>query len=91
VFTLSFSPYFKRRAARFRRQHPEFARQLARVIRDLEENPYRRRLKLHALHGQFTGQHAVTVTYSYRIRLLMIITEHEIELLDIGTHDEVYR
>lgn len=90
MFTLRFSPYFTRRADRFRRKHPELARQLARVIRDLEQDPYQRRLRLHALHGQFAGQHAVVITHSYRIRLLIIISEYEIELLDIGTHDEVY-
>lgn len=66
------------------------ARRLARVIRDLEVDPYQPRLKLHALHGQFAGQHAVSLTYDYRVRLLLLISEREIELLDIGTHDEVY-
>ncbi len=28
--------------------------------------------------------------YSYRITLTLQITEHEILLLDIGSHDEVY-
>ncbi len=66
------------------------ARRLARVIRDLEDDPYQPRLRMHALHGRFAGQHAVSVTYNYRILVLIVISEHEIELLDIGTHDEVY-
>ena len=33
---------------------------------------------------------AVSLTYSYRITLTLQITEHEILLLDIGSHDEVY-
>lgn len=31
------------------------------------------------------------LTYSYRITLTLLITEKEISLLDIGSHDEVYR
>jgi mRNA-degrading endonuclease YafQ of YafQ-DinJ toxin-antitoxin module len=33
---------------------------------------------------------AVSLTYSYRITLTLQITENEILLLDIGSHDEVY-
>ena len=33
---------------------------------------------------------AVSLTYSYRTTLTLQITEHEILLLDIGSHDEVY-
>jgi hypothetical protein len=34
---------------------------------------------------------AVSLTYSYRLTLLLRVTEQEVVLLDIGTHDEVYR
>ena len=37
------------------------------------------------------GIHAVSITYSYRITLTLKITEKGIILLDIGSHDEVYR
>jgi hypothetical protein len=33
----------------------------------------------------------VRLTYSYRVTLTLLITEQEIVLLDIGSHDEVYR
>jgi mRNA-degrading endonuclease RelE of RelBE toxin-antitoxin system len=33
----------------------------------------------------------VSLTHSYRITLTVMVTEHEIILLDIGSHDEVYR
>ena len=35
--------------------------------------------------------HAISVTYSHRIILTLLVSECEITLLDIGTHDEVYR
>ena len=82
---------FQRRLRRFLRQHPELDPVVDRVLRDVKQDPYRPRLKLHSLTGEYAGQHAVSVTREYRIRLLIIIRENEIELLDIGTHDEVYR
>jgi len=33
----------------------------------------------------------VSLTYSYRLTLLLKVTEQEIVLPDLGTHDEVYR
>lgn len=48
-------------------------------------------LRLHALRGEMEGMHAVSVTYQYRIVLTLLIREREVILLDIGTHDEVYR
>ena len=37
------------------------------------------------------GIQAVSLTYDYRITLTVIVTDKEITLLDIGSHDEVYR
>jgi hypothetical protein len=33
---------------------------------------------------------AVSVTYSYLLTLLVRMTEQEVVLLDIGTHDDVW-
>jgi mRNA-degrading endonuclease YafQ of YafQ-DinJ toxin-antitoxin module len=43
------------------------------------------------LTGALAGTQAVSVTHSYRLTLILQITEREIVLLDIGAHDEVYR
>jgi mRNA-degrading endonuclease YafQ of YafQ-DinJ toxin-antitoxin module len=48
-------------------------------------------LKLHSLHGALKGIQAVSLTYDYRIVLTVMVTEKEIILLDIGSHDDVYR
>ena len=48
-------------------------------------------LRLHPLSGELEGLHAVSLTYVYRITLTLRITKKEIVLLDIGSHDEVYR
>ena len=49
------------------------------------------KLDLHPLGGKLNGVQAVSLAYSYRVTLLVKVTDQEIALLDIGTHDEVYR
>ncbi len=60
------------------------------VLRRLETNPFDPSLKLHNLTGKLAGKQAVSLTYSYRIVLCVEVTEHEIILHNIGSHDEVY-
>jgi addiction module RelE/StbE family toxin len=84
-------PYFERRLRKFRREHPELRHRLARVLQDLESDPHQPHLNLHPLRGNLRGRHAVRVTYSFRIVLTILVSEREITLLDIGSHDEVYR
>jgi len=55
----------------------------------LRVDPFDPSLRLHPLTGKLQGLQAVSLTYSYRITLTLQITEHEILLLDIGSHDEV--
>ena len=61
------------------------------MLADLQHDPFQLHLELHTLTGKLSGCHAVSLTYSYRITLTLLITEWEIVLLDIGSHDEVYR
>ncbi|MGB9128497.1 MAG: hypothetical protein WCB97_02520 [Thiobacillus sp.] len=56
----------------------------------LRADPFEPSLRLHPLTGKLQGMQAVSLTYNYRITLTLQITEHEILLLDIGSHDEVY-
>ena len=58
---------------------------------DLESDPFQPHLDYHPLSGKLKGFQAVSITYSYRIILTIEITERQIILLDIGSHDEVYR
>ena len=56
-----------------------------------ESDPLQSHLKYHRLSGKSKGFQAVSVTLSYRIILTLEIADNEIVLLDIGSHDEVYR
>ena len=62
-----------------------------RLLRDLETDLFQPHLRLHALNGEFQGVYAASVTHSYRVTLTMVLAEREIVLLDIGSHDDVYR
>lgn len=90
-YTLVVTASFERRLTRFRRLHPELRARLARLFVNLEADPFAPQLRLHALQGDLAGLHAVWLTQSYRVTLTLRLTEQEIVLLDIGTHDEVYR
>ena len=91
MYALVLTSRFERRIAKFKRAHPEINKQLAKVLRDLEADPFRGYLRLHPLKGEMEGLHAVRVTQAYRITLTLKVTEKEIILLDIGSHDDVYR
>lgn len=90
MYTLIWSAHFTRSARRFTNIHPELKKRVAATLRDLEKNPFQPHLKLHPIKGQLKGLYSVSITYEYRITLTLKITEQEIILLDIGSHDEVY-
>ena len=82
---------FLRQARKFFKKHPDLRQRFAEVLGDLQKDPYQPSLELHALSGKLAGCYAVSLTYSYRITLTLMVSEKEIILLDIGSHDEVYR
>ena len=91
MYRLVWTAAFTRSAERFVQQHPELRAKLAAVLHDLESDPFQPQLKYHLLSGKLKGFQAVSVTYGYRIVLTLEVTDKEIILLDIGSHDEVYR
>ncbi len=61
------------------------------VLADLQQDLFHPHLELHPLIGILSDCHAASLTCSYRITLTLLITEQEMVLFDIGSHDEVYR
>ncbi len=90
-FALVWSASFKRTAKKFLVRHRDLADTFSLVLHKLESNPYDPELRLHPLSGKLAGKHAVSLTYSYRLVLRLEITDSEIILHDVGSHDEVYR
>lgn len=91
MFSITTSKTFLRQARKFFRKHPDLKPRFAATVSALQQDPFQPSLGLHPLTGKLSGCHAVRLTYSYRITLTLLLTEKEIILLDIGSHDEVYR
>ncbi len=91
MFKLILSEKFIQRLQKFSKRHPDLKKKLARTFKDLEKDPFQSSLKLHPLQGFLQGLHAVSINYEYRLILTLRMTPKEIILIDIGTHDEVYR
>ena len=91
MFTVVTPESFLKRAHKFLKKNPQLKTQLEKVIEELIAAPFQPHLKLHPLKGKLKGLYAVSLTYSYPITLTLEVTEKEIILLDIGSHDEVYR
>lgn len=80
-----------RSARKFLRKHPDLRERLKNVIDELKDDPFQPHLELHALGGKLDGVFAASISHSYRLTLSLKITKKEIILLDIGSHDDVYR
>lgn len=91
MYALIWTPGFTRAAKKFTQHHSELKTKFATILRDLERDPFQRHLKYHQLGGKLKGIQAVSLTDSYRITLTVVISDKEITLLDVGSHDEVYR
>lgn len=91
MYNITVPQQFLRQARKFFKMHPDLKSRFAKVIDDLRNDPFQPNLALHPLSGKLDGCHAVSLTHSYRITLTLLITEKEVILLDIGSHDEVYR
>ena len=91
MYSIQASDRFLRQARRFFRKHPDLKPLFANVVEALHQDPFQSNLHLHPLKGKLQSLHAVSLTHSYRITLMLKVTEKEIILLDIGSHDEVYR
>jgi mRNA-degrading endonuclease YafQ of YafQ-DinJ toxin-antitoxin module len=90
-YTLVTTQHFERRAGKFLRKHPDLKTAVKETFIALQQDPFQPSLKLHGLGGKLAGIQSVSITYGYRMTLTLRVTEREIILLDIGSHDELYR
>lgn len=90
-FSLVWTATFARTARKFLRRHPSLEGVFEDLLRQIECDPRAPRLRLNPMKGRHAGKHAVSLTYEPRIVLILLLTAKEIVLLDVGSHDEVYR
>ena len=91
MYTLVWTSSFTRTAEKFFKQHPELREKFAAILGDLERDPFQPHLRYHHLSGKLKGVQAISITSSYHLTLTLLISDKEIILLDVGSHDEVYR
>lgn len=89
-YKLIYPKSYIRRARSFIKKHPDLVGQYEKALKLLELNPNHPALNLHPLKGKLKNLHAVSINLSYRITLELIITKHEILLVNVGSHEEVY-
>lgn len=89
-YNLIYTKSYNNKAKKFIKKHPELLKQYEKTLKLLELNPHHPSLRLHQLKGKLQDLHSVSINISYRICLHLIITEKEIILVDIGSHNEVY-
>jgi mRNA-degrading endonuclease YafQ of YafQ-DinJ toxin-antitoxin module len=90
-WSLQTTAAFDRQARKFLRQHPDLRARIGSIFTQLQEDPFHPSLKLHALTGKLEGLQAIRINYSYRVVLTLQIQAESILLLDIGSHDAVYK
>ena len=91
MFTLVTTEHFLRRARKFLRKHPDLRERFTQVVDDLRQDPFAPHLAYHHHGGKLKDVQAVSITHDYRLILMLDTSNREIILLDIGSHDEVYR
>lgn len=91
MYRLVWTSSFIRAAGKFIKQHPELRGKFTAILNDLERDPFQPHLRYHHLGGKLQGVQAISITSSYRLTLTILISDKEIILLDVGSHDEVYR
>ena len=90
-YTPIFTDSYKKRAKRFAQKHPELKEPYRKTLQLLAFNPYHPSLRIHPLKGKLSAQHSVSINLSYRITLEILITEKEIILVNVGSHEDVYQ
>ena len=89
-YRLIYPDSYVKSASKFIKQHPNVAGQYKKVLQLLEIDPYHPSLTLHGLKGKLRGLSSVSINMNYRIVLELIVQEHEIILVNIGSHQQVY-
>jgi len=91
MYTLVWTSGFTRAARKFLQQHPDLRKKFIAILDDLERYPFQPHLRYHHLGGKLQGVQAISITCSYRLTLTILIANQEINLLDVGSHDDMCR
>ena len=82
------TPSFLNHANKLFKRNSVLRERFKQLVEELTNDPFTPSLKTHKLSGDLKEFWSCSVTYE--IRLIFKIVNNIIELIDIGTHDEVY-
>ena len=82
---------YERKLKSFQKKHPNLRNRYLSTLKLLSENPFAPSLRLHKLHGDLSSFYSVSLNFKYRIMITLQIQDDQIILVDIGSHDDIYR
>ncbi len=74
---------------KWRKKHPNLTTRFEERLNVFVQNPFEPSLKTHRLSGELKEFWAMSINYQHRL-VFKFLSETEILLIDLGTHDEVY-
>lgn len=88
-YKLVYDEKFVKKSAKFLKKHPDLKEKYFKILSILENNPFHPSLRLHKIKG--SDYYSISVTMNYRILLYFLVKNDEIYLLDIDSHDNIYK
>ena len=82
---------YERKFKKFKKRHPDLKDSYRKTILLMGTNPFHPALRLHKLKGNLQKYYSVSINMKYRIMIDFIIQDDKIILIDIGSHDYLYR
>ena len=80
---------FKRKYKKTFSVNTELKKNFWEAISSFSQNPFDPKLRTHKLTGKLKGLWSFSVAYDCRV-IFRFINDHDVLLIDIGSHDEVY-
>ena len=91
MFQIVFTESYKKREIKFFKGHPELISQYEKTLKILEMDPFHNSLRLHKLNPPLEALPSVSINMQYRITLELLLKNGQIILVNVGTHEQVYR
>lgn len=89
IMRLELENSFRRRVKKLLKKTPSLSETYNNLLIKLSSiNPFDPSLHTHPLAGDLKGKYACSLTYE--LRIIFMVHDDIVHLLDIGSHDEVY-
>lgn len=89
MIEIVWGPKFKRVYKKKLKQYPEIKHHLSHALKLFIKDPFHPLLKTHKLGGPLKGNYAFSLSYDLRV-VFKFLSQEEVFLETIGTHEEVY-